>query len=68
MARPDSWDAHYNLGNYYLGLNKPKKALAEYDIALKHEPKAVIVMVNAAMAHAKLGETDRAEAATKRGT
>jgi hypothetical protein len=29
MARPDSWDAHYNLGNYYLGQNRPKEALAE---------------------------------------
>ena len=35
MARPDSWDAHYNLGNYYLGQNRPKEALAEYDVALK---------------------------------
>ena len=28
MARPDSWDGHYNLGNYYLGQNRPKEALA----------------------------------------
>ncbi len=61
MARPDSWDAHYNLGNYYLGQNRPKEALVEYDIAYKHEPQSVLTLVNAAMAHAKLGETARAE-------
>ena len=62
MARPDSWDAHYNLGNYYLGQNRPKEALVEYDIAYKHEPQAVLTLVNAAMAHAKLGEPVKAEA------
>jgi tetratricopeptide (TPR) repeat protein len=61
MARPDSWDAHYNLGNYYLGQNRPKEALAEYDIAYSHEPQAVLTQVNAAMAHAKMGETAKAE-------
>jgi len=61
MARPDSWDAHYNLGNYYLGQNKPKEALAEYDIALQKEPQAILTLVNAAMAHARMGETGKAE-------
>ena len=64
-ARPDSWDGHYNLGNYYLGQNRPKEALAEYDIAYKHEPQSVLTLVNAAMAHAKLGETAKAEAKLK---
>ena len=61
MARPDSWDAHYNLGNYYLGQNRPKEALAEYDEAVKREPQAILALVNAAMAHARLGETAKAE-------
>lgn len=61
LARPDIWDSHYNLGNYYLGQNRPKEALAEYDEALKREPQAVLAMVNAAMAHARLGETGKAE-------
>jgi len=61
MARPDSWDAHYNLGNYYLGQNRPKEALVEYAIAYKHEPQSVLTLVNAAMAHARLGETGKAE-------
>jgi len=61
MARPDSWDGHYNLGNYYLGQNQPKEALVEYDIAHKHEPQSVLTLVNAAMAHAKMGEPGKAE-------
>jgi tetratricopeptide (TPR) repeat protein len=61
MARPDSWDAHYNLGNYYLGQNRFQEALAEYDEALKREPRAVLALVNAALAHAALGETGKAE-------
>ena len=61
MARPDSWDAHYNLGNYYLGQNKPKEALIEYDIAYQHEPQSVLTLVNAAMAYAKMGEPAKAE-------
>lgn len=61
MARPDSWDAHYNLGNYYLGQNRLNEALAEYDIAYKFEPQSILTLVNAALAHAKLGEPSKAE-------
>jgi tetratricopeptide (TPR) repeat protein len=61
LARPDSWDAHYNLGNYYLGQNRPKEALAEFDEALQREPRAIPILVNAAMAHAQLGEPVKAE-------
>jgi Tfp pilus assembly protein PilF len=61
MARPDIWDAHYNLGNYFLGLNRPAEALVEYDEALKREPQATLVLVNAALAHAQRGETTLAE-------
>lgn len=61
VARPDSWDAHYNLGNHYLGQNRPQEALAEYDEALRREPRAVSALVNAALAHARLGESGRAE-------
>ena len=61
MARPDNWDAHYNLGNYYLGQKRPKEALVEYDEAVKREPQAILALVNAAMAHARLGETQKAE-------
>jgi len=61
MARPDNWDSHYNMGNYYLGQNRPKEALGEYAIAQAQEPQSTLTLVNAAMAHARLGETAKAE-------
>ena len=60
-ARPDQWTSHYNLGNYYLSRGEVKQALASYDTALKIEPRAAMVMVNAAMACARIGEKDQAE-------
>ena len=60
-ARPDQWTSHYNLGNYYLNRGEVKEALAAYGTALKIEPRAAMVMVNAAMAYAKLGAQDQAE-------
>ena len=35
--------------------------MAAYDTALKIEPRAAMVMVNASLAYAKIGETDQAE-------
>ncbi|MGO8760468.1 MAG: tetratricopeptide repeat protein [Desulfobaccales bacterium] len=60
-ARPDQWSSHYNLGNYYLDRGEVKPALAAYDTALKIEPRAAMVLVNAAMAYAKMGTPDQAE-------
>ena len=54
-ARPDQWTSHYNLGNYYLNRGEVKQALSSYDTALKIEPRAALVMVNAAMAYAPDG-------------
>jgi len=62
MARPDSWDAHYNMGNYRLAQGDPAKALGEYAVALKKEPRAVLALVNASIANARLGKTTEAEA------
>ena len=60
-ARPDQWSYRYNLGNYYLNRGEVRQALASYDTALKIEPRAAMVMVNAAMAYAQTGETAQAE-------
>ena len=60
-ARPDQWSSHYNLGNYYLSRGELKEALASYDTALKMEPRAAMVMVNAALAYAQAGAPDQAE-------
>ena len=60
-ARPDNWDGHFNLGNYYQGRNRPQEALAEYELASKFEPRAIQPLVNAAMVHARLGEMTKTE-------
>ena len=66
LARPDSWDAHYNLGNYHLAHADPAKAVAEYALALKKEPQGVQTLVNSSIAYARLGQTEPAEAALQR--
>jgi tetratricopeptide (TPR) repeat protein len=60
-ARPDQWTSHYNLGNYRLGRGENREALASFEAALRLEPQAVTAMVNASIAHARLGEIDTAE-------
>ena len=62
MTRPDQWTSHYNMGNYYLDLQNPGQALVSYETALMLEPKAVLALVNASMAHARQGQNDKAEA------
>ncbi len=66
MTRPDQWTSHYNLGNYYLDLQKPEQALTQYETALTLEPQAVLALVNASMAHARLGNNDQAAALLNR--
>ncbi len=57
LARPDIWSAHYNVGNFYLEQNMPKKALLSYRTALKLEPRAVMPMINASMACIRIGDS-----------
>jgi tetratricopeptide (TPR) repeat protein len=60
-ARSDQWSSHYNLGNYYLDRGEVKEALASYDTALRLEPRAAMVMVNAALAYAQEGDRPQAK-------
>ncbi len=61
MSRPDQWESHYNLGNYYLDRGDFQQAVASYDKALKVEPRGVLAMVNKAMAYARMGENQKAD-------
>jgi tetratricopeptide (TPR) repeat protein len=62
LTHPDQWTSHYNLGNFYLNKGDLTSALKAYDTSLKLEPRAVMSMVNAAMACARAGNNDQAEA------
>ena len=61
LSRPDQWSSHYNLGNVYLSLGNPQKAIASFETALKIEPRAVPALVNESMAYAQLKETKKAD-------
>ena len=60
LARPDTWHAHYNVGNYYLERGMPREAIHSYKVALKLEPRAVMPQVNLAMAYARSGGREQA--------
>lgn len=60
LSRPDQWESHYNLGNDRLGRGQLEDAVASYDKALQMEPRAVLAMVNKSIAHAQLGNNQKA--------
>jgi tetratricopeptide (TPR) repeat protein len=66
LSRPDQWESHYNLGNYYLDRGDFKQAVISYEKALKMEPRGVLAMVNEAMAYSRMGENQKAEDALKK--
>ena len=66
LSRPDQWDSHYNLGNYYLDRGDFKQAVASYETALKMEPRGVLAMVNEAMAYARMGSNQKANDALQK--
>lgn len=60
-SRPDLWNSHYNLGNYYMDRGQEKEALASFEFASRLEPDSILPLVNASMAHARLGQVQKAE-------
>ncbi len=66
LSRPDQWESHYNLGNYYLDRRDFKQAVASYEKALQMEPRGVLAMVNEAMAYARMGENQKANDALQK--
>lgn len=60
-ARPDQWTSHYNVGNYYLAKGELRDAADAFDKAIQMEPRAIMPLVNASIAHARLGEMGRSE-------
>lgn len=66
LSRPDQWDSHYNLGNYYLERGDLGQAISSYGTALKLEPSAALAMVNESIAYARLGENRMAGDALQR--
>ena len=65
-VRADDWASHYNLGNYYLDKGELDPALAAFVTASRLRPDAVLPLVNASMAQARMGRTGEAEASLRR--
>lgn len=66
LARPDMWSSHYNAGNFLMEQNRLPEALASYKTALTLEPRAVMALVNASMAHARMKNVAKSEEYLKR--
>jgi tetratricopeptide (TPR) repeat protein len=49
------------MGNYRLSRGETKEAVASYRAALDREPQAIMAMVNASIAYARMGENDKAD-------
>jgi len=60
MSFPDSWSAHYNLGNYYQDRRWTPQALAAYEQSMKLRPDVILPMVNASMLYAREGDINTA--------
>jgi len=58
--RPDLWASHFNAGNFHMNQGELKLAIAAFDVAAFLEPTSSAPLVNAAMAHARLKEPDKA--------
>lgn len=65
-SRPDDWSSHYNLGNLFLDRGKPAQALDAYTVAARLRPDTILPLVNASMAHARMGRADLAEKCLRR--
>jgi tetratricopeptide (TPR) repeat protein len=65
-ARPDDWSSYANLGNFHMERRDFQKAVENYEISHRLEPRTVGPMVNAAIAYSNLGRNDRAEVCLRR--
>jgi len=65
-ARPDDWASYGNLGGFEMDRGKFEAAVADYETALKLEPRAVGPMVSAAVAYTNLQQNDKAEELLRR--
>lgn len=66
VTRPDSWSAHYNLGNHFQNMGKTNQALASYETALKVYPDAFMPLVNSSFLYSVNGNQAKAEEYLKR--
>jgi tetratricopeptide (TPR) repeat protein len=57
---PDRWSTHYNQGIYYDRIGDPEKSLAAYEKSMELRNDVIQPMINAAMVHARSGNSTNA--------
>lgn len=60
VTRPDSWSAHYNLGNHLQNQGKTTEALASYENSIKLYPEAIMPLINSSFLYAVNGQQNKA--------
>ena len=65
-ARPDDWASYANLGNFCMERREFEKAVKQFEIATRLEPRMAGPWVNAAMAYSNLGQNAEAERCLRR--
>jgi tetratricopeptide (TPR) repeat protein len=65
-SRPDQWSSQYNLGNYHMNRGDYRLALVAYETAARFDPRNVLPLVNASIAHARLGQQAKAARSLER--
>jgi tetratricopeptide (TPR) repeat protein len=61
QARPDDSQSHYNLGVYHMDRLEHERAVEEFDIASRFQPRSLPPLANRALAYAALGRSEQAE-------
>jgi len=67
-ANADRPESHGNLGNIYADAGDPDRAIAEFETALRLEPRSAVVRVNFADLYRRLGREADAESVLREGT
>lgn len=66
ITSPDSWSAHYNLGNFESRIGETADAIRSFERASLLEPEVVGPYVNASLAHSLSGDQHMAEMALQK--
>jgi tetratricopeptide (TPR) repeat protein len=64
-ARPDDWASHANLGNFHMERRDFNRAISEFEIATRLEPRVIGPLVNSSLAYSNLNQLDRSEASLR---
>jgi tetratricopeptide (TPR) repeat protein len=65
-SRPDDFNSHYNLGNFYMNRRDYEKAVISFETAITLQPDSVEPLVNVSLVYNVTGKNDKAEKKLRR--